>query len=67
MKKLVYVLAALATSTILAPSIASAEDMKSDMKEGGMTHHRMHNEKRVHHEMPMHHHHMMKKEMKKEM
>ena len=53
MKKISYVLAALATIAIAVPSIASAED-KPMMKEG-MTHHHHH-----------HHHHMMKKMMKKD-
>jgi hypothetical protein len=53
MKKISYVLAALATIAIAAPSIASAED-KPMMKEGMMHHH--------HH----HHHHTMKKMMKKD-
>jgi hypothetical protein len=57
MKKISYVLAALATIAIAAPSIASAED-KPMMKEGmdkPMMHHHHH-----------HHHHMMKKMMKKD-
>jgi Flp pilus assembly protein TadD len=60
MKKISYVLAALATIAIAAP--ASAED-KPMMKEGmhGGMHHRMH-----HQMMPMRHHHHMKHMMKKE-
>jgi hypothetical protein len=56
MKKVSYVLAALAALAITVPSIASAED-KPMMKEGmakPMMHHHHH-----------HHHHMMKKMMKK--
>jgi hypothetical protein len=63
MKKISYVLAALATIAIAVPSIASAEDkpmMKDGMKGEGMekpmTHHRHH-----------HHHHHMKKMMKEGM
>ena len=61
MKKISYVLAALATIAVAAPSIASAEDkpmMKEGMKGEGMkkpmTHHYRH------------HHHHMKNTMKKE-
>jgi hypothetical protein len=56
MKKISYVLAALATIAIAVPSIASAEDkpMKEGMGKPMMHHH--------HH----HHHHMMKKMMKKD-
>ena len=53
MKKISYVLAALATLAITVPSIASAED-KPMMAKPMMHHH--------HH----HHHHMMKKMMKKD-
>jgi len=56
MKKLCYVLAALATVSIALPSVANAQD-KPMMKEGmhkPMMHHHMH-----HH----YHHHMMKKPM----
>ena len=61
MKKISYVLAALATIAIAAPSIASAEDkptMKDGMKDDGMKKPTMH-----HHRS---HHHHMKKTMKKE-
>ena len=61
MKKISYVLAALATIAIAVPSIASAEDkpmMKDGMKEEGMKKPMMH-----HHR---HHHDHMKKTMKKE-
>jgi hypothetical protein len=57
MKKVSYVLAALATLAIAVPSIASAED-KPMAKEGmakPMMHHHHH-----------HHHHTMKKMMKKD-
>jgi hypothetical protein len=57
MKKISYVLAALATIAIAAPSIVSAEDkpMKKEGMEKPMMHHHHH-----------HHHHMMKKMMKKD-
>ena len=58
MKKISYVLAALATIAIAVPSIASAEDKpmaKEGMKSDGMAKPMMH-----HH----HHHHHMKKMMK---
>jgi hypothetical protein len=61
MKKISYVLAALATVAIAVPSIASAEDkpmMKEGMKGEGMKKPMMH-----HHR---HHHHHMKNTMKKE-
>jgi pentapeptide MXKDX repeat protein len=65
MKKISYVLAALATIAIAVPSIASAEDkpMKEGMKDEGMKkpmmrHHHYH----YHH----HYHHHMKETMKKE-
>jgi hypothetical protein len=63
MKKLSYVLAALATIAIAAPSIASAEDkpmMKEGMKGEGM-------EKPMMHHRHHHHHHHMKKMMKEGM
>jgi hypothetical protein len=68
MRKISYVVAALATIAIGLPSIASAEDMKPGMTREGMKDHR-----RMHHHMymdtrPHYHHHMMKKDMmKKEM
>ena len=62
MKKISYVLAALATIAIAAPSIASAEDkpmakegMKGEHMAKPMMHHHYH-----HHYH--HHHHVMKKE-----
>ena len=61
MKKISYVLAALATIAIAIPSIASAEDkpmMKEGMKSDGMAKPMMH-----HHR---HHHHMKKMMMKKD-
>jgi hypothetical protein len=61
MKKISYVLAALATIAIAAPSIASAEDkpmMKEGMKHDDMAKPMMH-----HHRQ---HHHMKKMMMKKE-
>jgi hypothetical protein len=60
MKKISYVLAALATIAIAVPSIASAEDkpmMKEGMKGDGMAKPMMHHR---------HHHHHMKKMMKRE-
>jgi hypothetical protein len=64
MKKISYVLAALATIAIAAPSIASAEDKMMD--KGGMgMHHKMHHKKMMmHHKMKMMHHKkmMMKKD-----
>ena len=61
MKKISYVLAALATIAIAVPSIASAQDkpmMKEGMKGESMKKPMMH-----HHR---YHHHHMKKPMKKE-
>ena len=61
MKKISYVLAALATIAIAAPSIASAEDkpmMKEGMKDEGMKKPMKHHSR--------HHHHHMKNTMKKE-
>jgi hypothetical protein len=69
MKKISYVVAALATLAIGVPSIASAEDMKPGMTREGMKDgSRMH--RRVHHHMymdtrPHYHHHTMKKGMMK--
>jgi hypothetical protein len=63
MKKISYVLAALATIAIAVPSIASAEDkpmMKEGMKGEGM-------EKPMKHHRHHHHHHHMKKMMKEGM
>jgi hypothetical protein len=63
MKKISYVLAALATIAIAVPSIASAEDkpmMKEGMKGEGM-------EKPMMHHRHQHHHHHMKKMMKEGM
>jgi Ni/Co efflux regulator RcnB len=57
MKKISYVLAALATIAIAAPSIASAEDKMMDKGEG--MHKTMHH-KMMHHKM-MHHKKMMMK------
>jgi hypothetical protein len=60
MKKVSYVLAALATIAIAAPAIAQDKPM---MKEGGM-HHRMHHKMMMHHHGRMMHHKkmMMKKD-----
>jgi hypothetical protein len=72
MKKISYVVAALATIAIGVPSLASAEDMKpgmtkEGMKDGGLTHRRMHHHMYMD-TRPHYHHHMMKKNMmKKEM
>ena len=62
MKKISYVLAALATIAIAAPSIASAEDkpMAKEYTAKPMMHHHYH-----HHYH--HHHHYMKKMMKEGM
>jgi hypothetical protein len=69
MKKLSYVLAALAAVAFAIPSIASAEDAKPGMKEG-MHKEGMHKEGMMHGDKPMmsmhhrhHHHHMMKRDM----
>jgi hypothetical protein len=62
MKKISYVLAALATIAIAVPPIASAEDkpmMKEGMKGEGMEKSMMHHRH--------HHHHHMKKMMKEGM
>jgi|HubBroStandDraft_6_1064221.scaffolds.fasta_scaffold899051_3 pentapeptide MXKDX repeat protein len=66
MKKISYVLAALATIAIAVPSIASAEDkpmMKEGMKDEGMKKPMMHHH---HYHYHHHHHHHMKETMKKE-
>ena len=60
MKKISYVLAALATIAIAVPSIASAED-KPMAKEGMMGHHMAKPMMHRHH-----HHHMRKMMMKKD-
>jgi hypothetical protein len=54
MKKVSYVLAALAAITIAVPAVAQDKPM---MNEGGM-HHRMHH-RMMHHRAPMMHHGMM--------
>ena len=61
MKKISYVLAALATIAIAAPSIASAEDKPMMDKGMGMHHH---HKMMMHHKMHMMHHKkmMMKKD-----
>jgi hypothetical protein len=56
MKKICYVLAALATIAIAAPAVAQERAMDKPM----MHHH-------MHHHMHMHHHHMMKPMMDKRM
>jgi Ni/Co efflux regulator RcnB len=56
MKKISYVLAALATIAIAAPSIASAEDKMMDKGDMGMhktTHHKMMHHKMMHHKKMM--------------
>jgi hypothetical protein len=58
MKKISYVLAALAAIAIAVPSIASAED-KPMMKEGMKGHHMA--KPMVHHHYHHHYHHHMKK------
>jgi hypothetical protein len=68
MRKISYVMAALATIAIAVPSIANAEEMKSGrmkqrMTDGGWTY-------RHHHHMylsarPYDHHYMMKRDMMK--
>jgi hypothetical protein len=55
MKKISYVLAALATIAIAAPAVAQDKPMKEGMGEKPMVHHHMH----MHHHY--HHHHMMMK------
>jgi hypothetical protein len=63
MKKISYVLAAVATIAIAAPAVAQAKHMREGMHHG-MRHHRMMPmHPRMHHRMmPMgHHHHMMKR------
>jgi hypothetical protein len=60
MKKISYVLAALATIAVAAPAVAQDKPM---MKEGGdkpMMHEQMHHHMHVHHH---YHHHTMKKPM----
>jgi hypothetical protein len=61
MKKISYVLAALATIAIAAPTVANAQD-KPMMKEG-MSKPMMHHHHMMHHHMMRHH---MKKMMKKD-
>ena len=60
MKKISYVLAALATIAIAAPSIASAEDRMMNKGDMGM-HHKMHH-KMMHHKMTHHKKMTMKKD-----
>jgi hypothetical protein len=64
MKKISYVLAALATIAIAAPAVAEDKPMmKGGMHEG--MHHRMHGgmmETHRHYHHHHHHHHMMKRE-----
>jgi hypothetical protein len=59
MKKISYVLAALTTIAIAAPSVASAEDKMMGKGDMGM-HHKMMHHKMMHHKM-MHHKKMMMK------
>jgi hypothetical protein len=64
MKKISYVLAALATIAIAAPAVAQDKPMmKEGMREGmhGGMHHRMHRDMGMHR-----HHHTMRHMMKKE-
>jgi hypothetical protein len=56
MRKISYVLAALATIAIAAPAVAQEKAMDKPMEKPMMHHH-------MHHHMHMHHHHMMKKPM----
>jgi hypothetical protein len=64
MKKISYVLAALATIAIAAPAVAQDKPMmKEGMGEKPMMHHHRH----MHHHIHMHHHHMMKPMMDKKM
>jgi len=58
MKKLSYVLAALATIAIAAPAVAQEKAMDKPMM-----HHHMHHHMHMHHHY--HHHHMMKPTMDK--
>jgi len=60
MKKLSYVLAALATIAIAAPAVAQEKAMDKPMM-----HHHMHHHMHMHHHY--HHHHMMKPTMDKKM
>jgi hypothetical protein len=61
MKKISYVLAAMATIAIAAPAVAQDKPM---MDKGGMgMHHSMHHKMMMHHKMRMMHH---KKMMKKD-
>jgi hypothetical protein len=57
MKKISYVLAALATIAIAAPAVAEDKPMMHEGMHEGM-HHGMHHHMHVHHHY--HHHHMMK-------
>ncbi|HEY8671750.1 MAG TPA: hypothetical protein VIL63_12970 [Terriglobales bacterium] len=61
MKKISYVLAALATIAIAAPAVAQDKPMMDKKSDMGM-HHRMHHKMMMHHKMGMMHH---KKMMKK--
>lgn len=61
MKKISYVLAALATIAIAAPAVAQDKPMVDKKSDMGM-HHRMHHKMMMHHKMGMMHH---KKMMKK--
>ena len=68
MKRISYVLAALATIAIAAPAIAQDKPMMKEGTHDGMhggMHHRTHGDTgmRMHHH---HHHHMMRHMMKKE-
>jgi hypothetical protein len=56
MKKISYVLAALATIAVAAPAVAEDKPMMKEGMDKPMMHHHMH----VHHH---YHHHMMKKPM----
>jgi hypothetical protein len=63
MKKISYVLAALATIAVAAPAVAQDKPMMKEGMHGGM-HHRMHHRMMRHHEgRMMHHKKMMKREM----
>jgi hypothetical protein len=61
MKKISYVLAALATIAIAAPAVAEDKPMMNEGMHEGMHHHR-HRGMEMHHHHHHHHHHHMKKE-----
>ena len=62
MKKIAYVLAALATIAVAAPAVAQDKPMMDKKSDMGM-HHSMHHKMMMHHKMRMmHHKNMMKKD-----